>query len=122
MAGEDFQQLHLGDLTPSHMAMFKKVAEETADATSRKWFTLMGLDADDPIGTQENFVALRTMTAKIKDKEFLADLDSAHRIRVYSEGMIGKALLTAVALAVVGAAHTLWQGIRLSLGVPTTPL
>lgn len=120
MAGDETLQMHLGDLTPSHMAMFKKVAEETADATSKRWFILMGLDPDDPIGTQENFVALRKMTAKIQDKEFIADLDFGHRTRVRAEGAFGKVLSGVLVVAVLGGVHAMWEGLKLSLGIPAT--
>lgn len=111
--------IHVGaGLTPAHVAMFKSLAEETAEKTTRRWFLLMGLPPDDPLAAQESFVALRKLQAKANDPVFLDDLSWMQRMHGYAKGAVGKAIVTAVGIAVTGSMVTFYQGARVILGLP----
>jgi hypothetical protein len=103
-------RIHIGDLGPGDIALLKQVAQSAADEAVQKWLVAMGLDPNDPIGTQGIFSALRDITKEHATDEAKADRLWTRRTRVRSEGLIGKALLTAIGIAVYGAATDLWSG------------
>lgn len=108
-------RLHIGNLGPGDIALLKDVAESAADSAVKKWLTMIGLDTNDPISAQRDFALLRDMSSWAQDEERQKDRSWVRRMRGYSEGMVGKALVTAVALSVVGAAHAMWAGITAML-------
>lgn len=103
-------RLHMGNLGPGDIALLKDVAEAAADNAVKKWLTMIGLDTNDPISAQRDFALLRDMSTWAKDEERTKDRAWTRRMRGLCEGVVGKAILTAVGLAVVGACHTLWTG------------
>lgn len=109
-------QVSLNNLTPGDVAIMKDLAEAAADTTVKKWLTVMGMDPCNPIESQQTFAALRRIAARMDDEDQLADDEWVRRMRERSEGLIGKAMLTAVGLAVIGAAHTMWEGVTSMLG------
>lgn len=104
-------RFHLGNLGPGDVALLKQVAEEAARKAVHDTFLVMGLEIDDPIQSQQDFVALRAIAKRIDDPECQADDQWVRNTRRLMTGIFGKAILTAVGLAVVGAAHTIWLGI-----------
>jgi hypothetical protein len=106
--------LYVQGLKPSDVALLQQVATEAANQAVTSTFTRMGLDPAEPLVSQAIFAKLREMA---QDEELPADFDWTRRTRTRMEGMLGKALLTAVALAVVGAAHTAWAGVKALLAV-----
>lgn len=105
-------RIHLGNLGPGDVALLKQVSDEAARKAVHDAFMVMGLDLEDPIKSQRNFALLRDLSEKAGDEDFQADLLWVRKTRTRMEGVVGKALLTAVALAVVGAAHTIWAGLQ----------
>lgn len=89
-------RFRVGNFTSGDIALFKDIAEAAADNAVQKMFVVMGHDPKEPLTAQ---------------------LDAAwtRRMRTRSEGMIGKAAITAVGLAVVGAAHAIWTGVKTAL-------
>jgi hypothetical protein len=110
MTEED--RIRIGDLSPGDVALLKDVAEAAAERAVKKCFVAMGLDPSDPIKAQEDFGIMRYVGDKIRDPDFKEDLNFLRRTRVRSEGVIGKALATAIGLSVLGAAHAMWEGLK----------
>lgn len=95
-------RIHIANLTPGDVALLKNIATEAAEQTVRRFATAMGIDPEDPLRAQRNMIWL-------------------DKTRERAEGMVGKAIYTAVGLAVVGAAHTLWEGAKVAIGFPAHP-
>ena len=72
----------------------------------------MGMEIDDPIQSQQNFVALRELSKRINDPAAQADDQWVRQTRMRMEGIVGKIILTAIGLSVVGAAQTMWAGFK----------
>lgn len=106
-------RLHIGNLGPGDIALLKDVAESAADSAVKKWLTMIGLDTNDPISAQRDFALLRDMSNWSQDEERAKDRGWVRRMRGHSEGVVGKAIVTAVALSVAGAAHAMWTGFTL---------
>jgi hypothetical protein len=121
MSGHEENRIHIDGLHPRDVALFKNVATESAKAAVRETFTLMGLDPDDPIASQECFQALRVVTAKIGEPEFREDLTWLRRTRTRTDGAFGKALLSAIVIGVAGALQALWTGIVSIVHAGQTP-
>jgi hypothetical protein len=105
-------RLHMGNLGPGDVALLKDVAEAAADHAVKKWLTMIGIDTNNPIEAQEDFKLLRDMSAWSKDEERMKDRAWTRRMRGHSEGIVGKVILTAVGLAVVGALNAVWAGVK----------
>lgn len=93
------ERIHIEGLTPTHVALMTRVAEEAADKAVAKTFTMMGMDPRDTRAAQADMVWLRST-------------------RQRCEGVEGKAMLTLVGLLVMGVASTFWLGLKSFLRVP----
>lgn len=100
-------RIFMDGLQPGDVALLRDVAELAAEKAVNGAFERMGLDPKQPLKAQRDFNFLRDLT---HDREFGADVEWLRRARKRSEGMLGKAMATAVAIAVVGAVHALWTG------------
>jgi hypothetical protein len=98
-------RLRIDKLGPGDIALLRNVADEAAEKSVRGMLTAIGLDPKNPIESQACFVRLREMVA---DPESRTDMDWTRRTRRRTEGIIGKAILTAVALGVVGGCKAAW--------------
>lgn len=105
---QDSSHIHISGVDPGTVAMLKNVADEAAERTVRRWVLALGINPDDPIAAQESFSALR----EISKPENRAALEWAKKTQARAEGVVGKALMTAVAIGVLGAAHWTWDGVR----------
>lgn len=108
-------RIHLGNLGPGDVALLKQVADEAAKKAVHDAFLMMGLELEDPLQSQQNFVVLRELVKRAEDPETDADAQWVRKTRMRMDGMFGKALLTIIGLALVGAANTLWLGIRATI-------
>lgn len=113
-------RVSIRQLTPGDVAILKDVSEAAAEKAVKKCFVAMGLDPEDPIKAQKDFGIMRYVGEKVRDPEFEGDLAWLRRARKHSDGMIGKVLLTAIGLGVVGAAQALWTGLSSLLRHPPT--
>lgn len=104
-------RIKIGELSPGDVALLRDVAEAAAEKAVHKCFVAMGLDPSDPIKAQEDFGIMRYVGEKIRDPDMKEDLAWVRRSRRRSDGMLGKAVATAVGLSVVGAMHALWMGL-----------
>ncbi len=100
------------------VALFKDIADAAAEKAVEKTFTAMGLDPSDPIEAQRDFVVLRDLAKRANDPERRADDEWTRRTRLRMEGVFGKAVVTAVGLAVLGAAHALIEGAKAIISMP----
>jgi|GEM_PF-3315123 len=114
MSGEG--QMHSDGLRPRDVAIMKDVAEQASKQAVESALIAVGIDTRNPIDAQKNFGVLRELADKMRDPEFLADIGWVRRTRRHSEGMVGKALLTAMGLAVIAAAHAIWVGVKALAG------
>lgn len=114
-------RLHLGNLGPLDVALLKQVATEAAEASTRKWLTIMGLDPNHPIQSQAAFAALREMSGKATDPELAADRVWTRRTRLRFEGAFGRVVAAALTISVVGAAHAAYAGILAMFGAGVPP-
>jgi hypothetical protein len=101
-------RIHLNNLSPGDVALLKDIAEAAADKAVAKAFTSMGIDYNDPIASQALFGSLRRMS----DEDEEADRAWTRRTRMRMEGAVGKAIMSAIGLAMVGGAHAMWHGIK----------
>lgn len=109
-------RIHLGNLGPGDIALLKQVADEAAERAVERMFTAMGLNYHDPLQSQRDFAILRDLSDKVIDDEYRDDMSWVRKTRTRMSGMLGKAILTAVGIAVLGAAHTLYAGAVSILG------
>lgn len=118
VTGEEMPEnrIHVGNLGPGDVALLKQVAEEAAHKAVQQTFKIMGMDIDNPINSQRDFAILREVAKRSSDPEDQADQVWVRQTRERMEGIFGKAVLTAIGLAVVGAAHTLWEGALSVIG------
>lgn len=100
------------------VALFKDIADAAAEKAVEKTFTAMGLDPNDPIAAQRDFVVLRELAQNANDPERRADDEWTHRTRVRMEGAFGKAVITAVGLAVLSAGHAIVAGAKAIISMP----
>lgn len=105
-------RIHLGNLGPGDVALLRNIAEEASQKAVDKTFMAMGLDPKDPITAQRDFGVLRYFAERMHDEQAQADRSWTRKTRLRMEGIVGKAILTAVAVSVIGAAHALWNGIK----------
>lgn len=112
----DGDRIIIGDLSPGDVALLKDVAESAAEKAVHKCLVAMGLDPNNPIKAQEDFGIMRYVGEKVRDPELKEDLAWVRRARKGSEGIVGKAVLAAITIAVGGALHTLWVGFRAVIG------
>lgn len=108
----DESRIHIEGLTPGDVALLKDVAEAAAEKAVKKTFTMMGLDPNDPIKAQEEFSLMRYVNAKAQDAELKDDLSWLRRARKRSDGVIGKAILSAISIGVAGALMAFWLGFK----------
>lgn len=105
-------RIHIGSLAPGDVALLRDIAEVVADKAVAKAFIAMGLDPEAPLDAQRDFSALRRLAVKMEDPEFAADQQWARNRRLLEKGVVGKAIITAIGLSVIGAAHALWTGFK----------
>jgi hypothetical protein len=98
----DRDRIRIGDLGPGDVALLKNVAKEAAEETMRQFMTALGIDPKEPMMVQ-------------RDMQFL------RRSRERSEGIPGKVLMTVIGLALMGAANTLWVGLKSLLAAGQMP-
>lgn len=98
-------RLHIGNLGPGDIALLRNVADEAAEKSVCGMLTAIGLDPKNPIESQACFVRLREMVA---DPESRADNDWTRRTRRLTQGILGKGIMTAVALGVAGGCKAAW--------------
>lgn len=111
---------HVGGIDAGQLALMKDVADASAEKVAANMFKAMGLDTSNPIEAQDTFAALRRIAKRMDDPEAVADLAWTRRMRPRTEGMFGKALLTAVAIAVAGGIHMIVTGAAAMIGVQLT--
>lgn len=113
---EEESRIHIEGLSPAHVALLKQVAQEAAEKAAngavRGTLTALGIDVNNPISSQELFVAMRERAEEDKDPEFLADKRWVRRTRGITEGAFGKAIVTAVGVSIAGALHSIYIGIQ----------
>ena len=86
-------RIRIGDLGPGDVALLKNIADEAAERTVRRYSTAMGIDPDDPLRAQRNMQWL-------------------DKTRERYEGIHGKVIITAIGIAVAGAAQAAWAGFK----------
>src|ERR1700761_1368466 len=96
MAGDDHERVHLGRLSPGDVALLKNIAREAAKEPVREFSPAMGIDPEDPLRAQANMQWL-------------------DRRRTREDGLFGKAMNTAIAVAVIGALGWLWTGFKTAI-------
>jgi hypothetical protein len=106
MNGHEHQ--HLAGINPGTVALLKNVAEEAAEKTVRRWLLALGVDPDEPLQAQASMAALR----EIATEEGRIDLGWLRKTRQRADGAIGKAIAAFITIAVAGAVHSAWAGLR----------
>lgn len=109
-------RIHVGNLGPGDVALLKQVADEAARKAVHDAFLVMGLEIDDPIQSQQNFVALREISKRVNDPASKADDQWVRQTRLRMEGAVGKVILTVLGLGVVGAIQAMWTGFKTFVG------
>lgn len=96
-------RIKIGNYTAGDIALFKDIAEAAADSAVQKMFVVMGHDPKEPLTAQ---------------------LDAAwtRRMRLRSEGVVGKVLAIVLSVSVLGALGTMWSGFKIAVSntPPTT--
>jgi len=105
-------------LSPGDVALLRDVAEAAAEKAVKSTFVALGLDPNDPINAQANFVFLRNLAAAGEDPDAQADAQWVRRTRKRSEGIVGKAVATAVGLAVLQTLYLIGSGLKSVLNLP----
>jgi hypothetical protein len=114
-------RIRIGNLGPGDIALLKNIASEAAEQAVRKFAVTMGMDPDDPLGTQSDFGALRDVAGKMKDDAFHEDLRWLRTTRTRAQGIHGKAISAAVVVAVGGGLDALWTGLKALVSTAAVP-
>jgi hypothetical protein len=115
----DHDGIHVRGLSPGDVALLRDVAEAAAEKAVKSTFVALGLDPDDPINAQKNFVFLRNLAAAGEDPEAQADAQWLRRTRKRAEGIVGKAFTTAVGVTVLHVIYLNVSGLKSALNVPS---
>lgn len=89
------------------------VAHAAAKTAVEETLMSIGVNTKDPIAAQQSFAALRNLVNVFSDAEFQADLSHLRQWRVSVNQVRSKGLLTAIGLAVTGAAFLLAIGFKM---------
>jgi len=92
--------------------IMKQVATEAAKEAVAELFLKLGLDISNPIEVQRDMAALRAVSERINDPEMLNDMTYLRELRVTSESIKSKTLLTLVGIVVAGICSALVLGIK----------
>ena len=94
-------RIKIGNYTAGDIALFKDIAEAAADSAVQKMFVVMGHDPKEPLTAQ---------------------LDAAwtRRMRLRSEGMVGKVIALLLSVSVIGALGTFWTGFKAAVSAAPT--
>lgn len=114
MAQED--DWYIPPLTPTDIALVKRVADEAAKSAIEGFALKMGMNPHRPLESQGIFAMLRKLAKN--EEELAADFVWVRAWRQRTNGMLGKALITAMGVSVLGAAHAVWAGVQATLGSP----
>ena len=101
-------------------AELREIAEQAAASAVRSTFLTLGIDVDDPIKAQEDFMVLREVGKLVRDSEFRKDMEHLRTWRLTMNQIKSKSLLTAVGILVTGGLGLLWVGFlsKFSVGGP----
>lgn len=99
----------------------EQIATRAAALAVRTTLLSIGIDVDEPLEAQKDFVVLREVGKLVMDAEFRKDLESARAWRLAVEQIKKKGLATAVGIVVTGLLGLLWIGFGQYLHLPSPP-
>lgn len=97
--------------TPTEL-LVQQVADETAQRAVESTLTMLGIDHENPLETQQDMAALRELRELVHDEEFRADMAYLRSWRLAMSRIQNKGILTLVGLVVVGVCAAIWAGLR----------
>lgn len=92
--------------------LMKQIAHEAAKEAITELFLKLGIDISNPIEVQKDMQSLRAMTHRINDPEVTNDMAYLRELRLTSESIKSKTLLTFVGILVAGLVSTVVVGIK----------
>lgn len=78
------------------------IIREAVGSAVKETLTTLGIDANDPIKTQEQMVALRDIAKMLEDEEFKKDLAHVRRWRQSVDKVSDVGIRTAIGVIVTG--------------------
>lgn len=78
------------------------VIREAVGSAVKETLTMLGIDANDPIKTQEQMAALRDIAKMLEDEEFKKDLAHVRRWRQSVDKVSDVGIRTAIGVIVTG--------------------
>jgi hypothetical protein len=112
-------RIKIGNYTAGDIALFKDIADASADSTAKKIFVQMGLDPSQPLVSQRYFQVLRELTEHSEAKA--ANDAWVNRWRPRTEGLFGKVAAVVLGASVLGALNTFWTGFKSVITTASLP-
>lgn len=94
----------------------EEIAERAATKAVKSLLLQLGIDADNPLDAQRDFLMLREVTKVVCDPEVRRDLDHLRLWRTRTEQIKTNGTLTVVGLMISGFLAATWIGIQRVLG------
>ena len=92
--------------------LIQQVADETARRAVESTLTMLGIDHENPLETQQDMAALRELRELVHDEEFRKDLAYIRSWRLAMSKIQSKGILTIVGLVVAGICAAVWAGVK----------
>lgn len=92
--------------------LMKQVAEEAAGKAINDLLVKLGIDVTNPLSVQKDMQALRTVSERMSDTDFAQDLTYLRELRLTSESIKSKTLVTVVGVVVTGLLSAVALGLK----------
>lgn len=96
--------------------IMNQIAEEAAEKAVQKAMLTLGIDATDPLGAQQDMVAVREMREMISDPEFRRDMQHLRRWRRTMDSVEKKGVVAFFSFIVLGGIALLIAGVKMKFG------
>lgn len=94
----------------------EQIASEAAHKAVHQTLLSLGIDADNPLHAQRDFVVLREIGALVMDAEFRKDMEHVRAWRLSVNEVKSKGVITLVGLIVTGVVGLVVAGFKGWLG------
>lgn len=106
-------------MSPAEVA---DIAERAAETTLRRLMLTIGIDMNDPLKAQSDFVVMREIGKLARDPEFRKDIEHTRAWRLALDSIKTKSVMTAIGIVVTGIMAVFAVGVRYFFsGLPPAP-
>lgn len=98
--------------------LMRQVANEAATAAINELMLKLGIDVTNPLSVQKDMQALRLISERLNDSEFSQDMTYLRSLRLTSESIKSKTMLTFIGVLATGLLSAVAIGIKSVLFPP----